>query len=101
MPAEAGFCAACGVRQDPAPTTVAVPYPVYRMPMVGRKSRVAAILLAFFLGGFGIHKFYLGRIAAGVLYLMFFWTFVPAFVALVEMIIYLTISDEQFAAKYG
>lgn len=58
-------------------------------------------MLAFFLGGFGVHKFYLGRIGAGVLYLLFFWTFIPAIIAFIEMIIYITMSDEAFAAKYG
>ncbi|MFM5884577.1 MAG: NINE protein [Novosphingobium sp.] len=67
----------------------------------GEKSRVAAIILALFLGGFGVHKFYLGRIAAGVLYLLFFWTFIPAIIAFVEMIVYITMSDEAFAEKYG
>jgi TM2 domain-containing membrane protein YozV len=65
------------------------------------KSRLAAALLAFFLGGFGVHKFYLGRVGQGILYLLFFWTFIPAIVAFVEMIIYLTMTDEAFAAKYG
>lgn len=60
-----------------------------------------AIILALFLGGFGAHKFYLGRVAAGVLYLIFFWTFIPAIIAFIEMIIYITMSDEAFAAKYG
>lgn len=101
IPADAGFCAGCGVRQDPVPTSVAVPYPVYRAPVVGRKSRLAAILLAFFLGGLGIHKFYLGRPVAGVLYLLFFWTSIPFFTSLVETIIYICMSDEQFAVKYG
>ncbi len=65
------------------------------------KSRVAAALLAFFLGGFGIHKFYLGRVGQGFLYLIFFWTLIPAIIAFIEFIIYLTMSDEAFAAKYG
>ena len=67
----------------------------------GNKSRVAAIILALFLGGLGVHKFYLGRVAAGVLYLIFFWTFIPAIIAFIEMIIYITMSDEAFAEKYG
>lgn len=68
---------------------------------VGEKSRITAALLAFFLGGFGVHKFYLGRTGAGILYLLFFWTFIPAFIAFIEFIIYLTMSDEAFTAKYG
>lgn len=35
-----------------------------------QKSRLAAGLLAIFLGGFGIHNFYLGRIGIGVLQLL-------------------------------
>ena len=67
----------------------------------GHKSRVAAILLAFFLGGFGVHKFYLGRVGQGILYLLFFWTFIPAILAIIEMIIYICTNDEDFARKYG
>jgi len=49
-----------------------------------RKDAAVAILLALFLGGFGAHHFYLGRTGMGVLYLVFFWTLIPAFVALIE-----------------
>ena len=65
------------------------------------KSRVTAAILAFFLGGLGIHKFYCGQTGWGILYLLFCWTFVPAIVALIEGIIYLTMTDEAFNAKYG
>ena len=68
---------------------------------VGRKSRIAAALLAFFLGGFGVHKFYLGSIGWGIVYLLFCWTFIPSIVAFIEFIIYLCTSDEEFAKKYG
>lgn len=37
----------------------------------------------------------------GIVYLIFFWTFIPALIAFVEAIIYLTMSDDAFAAKYG
>ena len=33
------------------------------------KSRLAAALLAFFLGGLGIHRFYVGKVGTGILYL--------------------------------
>ena len=34
---------------------------------VSEKSRMAAALLAFFLGGLGIHRFYVGKIGTGIL----------------------------------
>jgi len=64
-------------------------------------SRTTAILLALFLGGVGGHKFYLGQVGAGILYLFFFWTFIPAFVALIELIVLLTQSDEKFDKQYN
>jgi len=36
-----------------------------------RLDRATAIGLALILGGVGIHKFYLGRVGQGVLYLLF------------------------------
>lgn len=65
------------------------------------KSRLTAALLAFFLGGFGVHRFYLGQVAAGTLYLLFFWTLIPGLIALVEFIFFLSMSDETFAERYG
>jgi len=67
----------------------------------GQKSRIAAAILAFFLGGFGVHKFYLGRVGQGILYLLFCWTFIPSIIAFIEFIMYLCSSDEDFARKYG
>jgi TM2 domain-containing membrane protein YozV len=67
----------------------------------GRKSRVTAGVLALFLGGIGVHKFYLGKVGQGFLYLIFVWTFIPAIVALIEGIIYLVQDDVTFAQKQG
>ncbi len=82
------------------------------------KSKVVAGLLAIFLGGFGIHKFYLGYLGAGFLFLaLWLVTLVSActiiglvvaiplglvigIIALVEGIIYLTKSDEDFHQTY-
>lgn len=90
----AEICPACGVRQFGPPGGVGA-------VAAGGKNRLAAALLAFFVGGFGIHKFYLGQVVLGVVYLLFCWTFIPAIVAFIEGILYLTMSDEAFAAKYG
>jgi TM2 domain-containing membrane protein YozV len=65
------------------------------------KSKMAATLLAIFLGGLGVHKFYLGETGMGVVYLIFFWTFIPSIIGFVEGIIWLTQSNEQWLAKYG
>lgn len=65
------------------------------------KSKTTAALLAIFLGGLGIHKFYLGKTFLGVIYLLLCWTYVPAVVALVEGILYLTTSESEFNRKYN
>jgi TM2 domain-containing membrane protein YozV/predicted RNA-binding Zn-ribbon protein involved in translation (DUF1610 family) len=67
----------------------------------GQKNRTTAGILAIFLGGLGIHKFYLDEAGLGILYLLFCWTFIPALVGLVEGVVYLSMSDERFARKYG
>jgi len=62
------------------------------------RSRITAAILALFIGGLGIHKFYLGKSGAGIVYLLFSWTLVPSIVAFIEAIIYFTQTDEAFAA---
>jgi len=53
------------------------------------------------LGGLGAHKFYLGQAGWGVLYLLFCWTFIPSFIAFIEGLSYLFMSEANFARKYG
>ena len=65
------------------------------------KNRIVAALFALFLGGIGIHKFYLGAIGWGVVYLIFFWTFIPAIVSLIEAILLFLMNDDEFNRKYG
>ena len=97
LDARAEICPSCGVRQHapPAPQS-----PLGPMTPSG-KNRIAAAVFALILGGFGVHKFYLGRIGQGVLYILFCWTLVPTIIGFIEGIIYLTMSDQEFAAKYG
>ena len=64
------------------------------------KSKVAAGILAIFLGGIGVHKFYMGKIGMGILYLLFCWTGIPACVEFIEGIIYLCSNDENFQLKH-
>ena len=65
------------------------------------KRRITAAALAVLVGGVGIHKFYLGQTMWGLIYLVFFWTFIPSFVSIVEFIFFLFMSDEDFDAKYN
>lgn len=49
-------------------------------------NKVIYLLLTFFLGGFGIHKFYAGKNLAGVLYLVLCWTGISEFLAIFDFI---------------
>lgn len=42
----------------------------HRVQNCSPKSRLAAILLCIFLGGLGIHRFYVGKIGTGILWLL-------------------------------
>ena len=49
-----------------------------------RKAATTGVLLCFFLGGVGAHRFYMGQKGLGIVYACFFWTTIPACIALVE-----------------
>jgi TM2 domain-containing membrane protein YozV len=49
-----------------------------------RKDEIAGVLFALFLGGFGIHYFYLGRNGLGLTYLLLSWTGIPSVLGLIE-----------------
>ena len=85
---KAELCPKCGVRQ-----------PVTSATASGRNRTVAA-LLAILLGWIGVHKFYLGRMNAGVVYLLFCWTTIPFFLGIIDGIVLFGMSDDAFSAKY-
>ncbi len=76
-----------------------------RLPS-GSKSKTTAGLLAIFLGGLGIHKFYLGYTTSGIIMLLVsllslgILAGVIGIIALIEGIMYLTKSDAEFDATY-
>lgn len=76
-------------------------HPQTGLVRVANRQKGVAVVLALFLGGFGVHRFYLGQIGMGVVYLLFFWTFIPAFVAVIEALILLLMSSREFDVKYN
>jgi len=75
----------------------------------GEKSKIVAGLLALFLGGLGVHKFYLGCTKEGIIMLLiwlfgFFLFGIPSLViviiAFIEALIYFFKSDEDFYNTY-
>ena len=73
------------------------------------KEKIVAGIFALVLGGLGIHKFYLGYTTAGIIHLIvFFIGMLPLFmgtlaisiIGIIEGIIYLTKSDEEFQQTY-
>ena len=111
---DAPACPRCGASQpdigvQAAPVADAeddlTPYEVAMGPRPARpraanRSKVVAALFALFTGIFGLHKFYLGRPAAGALYLVFCWTFIPAVIGFFEGLELLAMSEDRFAALY-
>ena len=75
------------------------------------KNNATAALLAFFLGPFGVHRFYLGEAGLGITYLLVsllvgvftlgISTAIIGLINFVEFIIFLTMSDEEFDRKYN
>lgn len=70
------------------------------------KDRIAAGLLGIFLGGLGIHKFYLGYNKEGLIMILCsvlscgFLAPIVEIIGFIEGIIYLTKSPEEFEQTY-
>lgn len=65
------------------------------------KSKTTAAILAIFLGGIGVHRFYLNQSGLGILYLLFCWTFIPLIVSFIDFIWLLTMDENRFNQKFN
>ncbi len=57
------YCSQCGLPIPPDER-------LYDEPDASPRSRLVALLLCVFLGYFGVHRFYVGKIATGVIWLL-------------------------------
>lgn len=58
------------------------------------------IMLALFLGGAGVHKFYAGKWMMGILYLLFSWTYIPIIISLFDVIIAILKPSDEYGRIY-
>jgi TM2 domain-containing membrane protein YozV len=88
------------------PGTVApIPAPAAQTVRNDRNRLVAALLACpFLIGMLGVHRFYTGRVGSGIVTLLLTCTVVGMVVTFpwtfIDMIRYLTMSDEEFAVRY-
>jgi TM2 domain-containing membrane protein YozV len=109
-------CLNCGTAMPVTPSPMQQ-YPTGgEVKVPGAEKKLAAGLCAILLGSFGVHKFILGyqtegfillgvTLAAWVITFItcgigFFLIFIPSIVGIVEGIMYLTKSDEEFVNTY-
>ncbi len=92
------FCYKCG--RGIAPGLAQCPYCRAPQVQVYRKEKATAGVLAFFLGGLGVHRFYLGQ-WWGIFYLIFWGTFIPSIVSFIEAFVFWFTSNERWNQKYG
>ena len=71
-------------------------------PIPGAEKKMPAAICGILLGGFGVHKFILGYTTEGLIMIAatVFTCGLAWVVGLIEGIIYLTKSDEQFVQEY-
>ncbi len=88
--ARSRFCDQCGTKVEEGTQTIPVSVLVQKN----------AALLAIFLGGVGAHKFYLGQVKQGVIYVLFIWTLIPIILGIIDGIRLFQLSSEQFALQF-
>ncbi len=64
------------------------------------RRKLTASLLGIFFGGFGAHKFFLGKNFQGIGYIVFLWTGIPIFVGFIEGVRWLFMPVDDFYFSY-
>lgn len=66
-----------------------------------KKKKIATLLSIPLIGMFGVHRFYLGKVGQGIVYLLFCWTGISALISLFECISFLVMKEEKFDAIFN
>jgi TM2 domain-containing membrane protein YozV len=67
---------------------------------VNARNKYVAMVLAFFLGRFGIHKFYLGKPSLGFIYFLFSRYEFMLIVGLIDAVIYFYTDEDTWVKLY-
>lgn len=104
-----GRCTNCGTSLPISPMPMQ-PYGGYGEKPAGAEKKIAAGICGILLGAFGVHKFIIGYTTEGVIMLLSsivgaillcgIPTMVMGVIGIIEGIMYLTKSDEEFAQTY-
>jgi TM2 domain-containing membrane protein YozV len=82
------YCAHCGAElMDEAVVCVKCGSTVNEMPTdASEKDWLTTLLLAIFLGGIGIHRFYVNKIGTGIIMILLCWTGISTIWAIIDII---------------
>ena len=65
------------------------------------RRKLTTTLLALFVGTLGIHRFYLGQVLYGVIYMILAATGVSTILALIDFVMFLIMDEKDFDYKYN
>lgn len=94
----ASLCPKCATAMQPGRATCPKCFSSHKK--FTAKNKITAGLLAFFIGGFGVHRFYLGQ-WWGIFYLIFWFTLIPSLVSIIEAIVFWSTPDHRWQKKHG
>ena len=63
--------------------------------------KLTTTLLALFLGTLGIHRFYLGQVLYGIIYVLLAATGISTILALIDFVMFLIMDEKYFNYKYN
>jgi len=66
-----------------------------------KKERSVAILLSFFFGFWGIHRFYLNQVGLGILYIVLSFTGISFLIGFIDFLAFIFMSQNTFDRKYN